>query len=144
MKHFFKYINRFEKLYLSREVRKSTWYFFVKLIILSPFVLLGLIERGVKSIFHGKIERADKPPIVFSNIVSGFANLAFPDEQVESLAMKRARICSECPSAQKTGVYSVVVDNRTKDIQGMKCADCGCNLSAKVRSVSDSCPQGKW
>lgn len=144
MKHFFKYINRFEKLYLSRETRKSTWYFWVKLILLWPFVLLGLIERGVKLIWSGQINRGDKPPVVLSNIVSGFANLAFPDKDVEELAMKRARICSECPSAQKTGVYSVIVDSRTHEIQGMKCADCGCNLSAKVRSVSDSCPQGKW
>ena len=144
MKHFFKYINRFEKRYLTREVRKSTWYFWVKLIVLWPFVMLGLVERGVRMIISGKIQRTDKPPIVFSNIVSGFANLAFPDDQVEALAMKRARICSECPSAEKTGVYSVVVDNRTKQIQGMKCVDCGCNLSAKVRSVGDSCPQGKW
>tara|TARA_S200002703_G_scaffold11561_1_gene10522 strand:- start:4093 stop:4338 length:246 start_codon:yes stop_codon:yes gene_type:complete len=81
---------------------------------------------------------------VLANIVAGFGNLAFPDEQVEAMALKRASICADCPAAQETGVYSIIKDNRTQQIQGMKCADCGCNLSAKVRSVSDSCPRGKW
>jgi len=109
--------------------------------VLWPAVLVSLLERLITK---SKIPRKDKPPIVLANIVSGFKNLAFPNKEVEEMAMKRAAICAQCPSAQKTGIYSVVVDNRTTNIQGMKCTDCGCNLSAKVRSLHDYCPQGKW
>ena len=141
MKKFFGYIKYWEKQYLSKKTRKSEWYFWLKLLILWPAVLIGLIERAI---FHKKIPRGDKPPIVLANIVAGFTNLAFPSKDIEAMAMKRAAICAECPAAQKTGIYSVVVDKRTKNIQGMKCADCGCNLSAKVRTVHEHCPRGKW
>ena len=141
MKKFFGYIKYWEKQYLDKKIRKSKWYLWLKLIILWPAVLIGLVERFI---IKSKIPRKDKPPIVLANIVSGFKNLAFPSKEVEEMAMKRAAICAQCPSAQKTGMYSVVVDNRTTNIQGMKCADCGCNLSAKVRSLHDYCPQRKW
>ncbi len=137
MNRIFSAIRRFEKAYLSKKVRKSKWYFYLKVVLLFPLVAIRIISRL-------KINRTDKPPIVLANIVAGFGNLAFPDEQVEAMALKRASICADCPAAQETGVYSIIKDNRTQQIQGMKCADCGCNLSAKVRSVSDSCPRGKW
>lgn len=141
MKKFFGYIVYWEKQHLSKKTRKSKWYFWLKLVVLWPAVLVSLLERLITK---SKIPRKDKPPIVLANIVSGFKNLAFPSKEVEEMAMKRAAICAQCPSAQKTGIYSVVVDNRTANIQGMKCTDCGCNLSAKVRSLHDYCPQGKW
>jgi len=141
LKKFFGYIVYWEKQHLSKKTRKSKWYFWLKLVVLWPAVLVSLLERLITK---SKIPRKDKPPIVLANIVSGFKNLAFPSKEVEEMAMKRAAICAQCPSAQKTGIYSVVVDNRTANIQGMKCTDCGCNLSAKVRSLHDYCPQGKW
>ena len=82
--------------------------------------------------------------IKLGNIISGFTNLAFPNEEVEKIAIARAEVCARCPFAVKTGLYSVVKDSRTVTIQGMKCSECGCNLSAKVRSISDTCPVGKW
>ena len=82
--------------------------------------------------------------IKLGNIISGFANLAFPNEEVEKIAIARAEVCARCPFAVKTGLYSVVKDSRTVTIQGMKCNECGGNLSAKVRSISDTCPVGKW
>jgi len=141
MKKFFGHINTWEKRYLSKKTRKSKWYFWLKLILLWPAVLIGIIERVI---IKQRTPQADKPPIVLANIVSGFANLAFPNEDVEAMAMKRAAICAECPAAQKTGIYSVIKDKRTTKIQGMKCNDCGCNLSAKVRAIADHCPRNKW
>jgi hypothetical protein len=148
MKWIFKYIHKLEKKWLDKRVYKSIWYFWIKLVVLSPLLLISLLERGAQILYklatQGKIDRPDKPPVVLANIVQGFANLAFENEQVEAMAVKRASICAECPAAVKAGVYSVVKDNRTTNIQGMKCDDCGCNLSAKVRSVHDYCPRGKW
>ncbi len=141
MKKFFGYINSWEKRYLSKKVRKSKPYFWLKLIVLWPAVLMGIIERAI---IKYKTPQVDKPPIVLANIISGFANLAFPSKDVENMAMKRAAICAQCPAAQKTGIYSVIKDKRTTKIQGMKCNDCGCNLSAKVRAIADHCPRNNW
>ena len=141
MRKFFGYIRYWEKKYLSKKTRKSRWYFWLKLFLLWPAVLINLVERLIT---QSKIPRKDKPPIILANIAAGFANLAFPSKDVEEMAMKRAAICSTCDAAVKTGVYSVIVDKRTTKIQGMKCNDCGCNLSAKVRSIADHCPRNKW
>ncbi len=138
MKKIFTLIHKAEKRLFSRKVYRSRWFFVLKVIIFFPLVLLRILGRI-------KFERSNSnSPIVLTNIISGFGNLAFPNEQTENMALNRAAICSTCPAAQKTGVYSIVKDNRTKQIQGMKCADCGCNLSAKVSSEKDNCPRGKW
>ena len=139
-----KWINRIEKQTLNRKVRKSLLYNIFKGVILSPILLIVLLFNVLSKIAPKRLRGEEKSPSKLLNIVSGFANLSFPNQQVEEMAMKRAAICSVCPAAEKTGIYSVIVDNRTKDIQGMKCSDCGCNLSAKVRSEHDSCPRGKW
>lgn len=138
MKQIFTLIHKAEKKLFPRKVYRSRWFFVLKVIILFPLVLIRILGRI-------KFNRPNNnSPIVLANIVSGFGNLAFPNEQIENMALKRAAICSTCPAAQKTGIYNIIKDNRTKQIQGMKCADCGCNLSAKVRSEKDYCPRGKW
>jgi hypothetical protein len=148
MKHVFGLINKWERNHIARKYRKTAWYFFLKLTLLLPLVLLGSLERAVlwlyRLVVRGRIERDDKPDVVFSNIVAGFAGLAFPNEKTEVLAKRRAEICAQCPSAVKSGLYNTIVDKRTVQIQGMKCNECGCNLSAKVRSAQDFCPLGKW
>ena len=108
MKLISKWINRTEKRYLSKLVRKSLLYNIFKAIVISPLLLIALIS---KTIF--KILPKQKGDLKHS-------------------------------TNKLMNIYSVVVDNRTKDIQGMKCGDCGCNLSAKVRSERDNCPRGKW
>lgn len=148
MKSVFKVINRWERRHIKRKHYKSNWYFFVKITLLFPLVLIDQLMRLVSflfnAVFKGKVERAEKPDIVFKNIVAGFTGLAFPNEKVEALAKRRAEICAECPSAVESGLYTAVIDKRTTKIQGMKCNECGCNLSAKVRSTNDYCPLGKW
>ena len=156
MKRVFKKINNLERKYIQRRHRKTAWYFYTKIGLLLPLLLIGLCEVGLELFYNkvlknaytfivkGRIEREDKPDIVFKNIVAGFAGLAFPDEKTEILAKRRAEMCATCPFAVPSGIYNVVADNRTKQIQGMKCSECGCNLSAKVRSIRDYCPIGKW
>ena len=135
----FKVIAKWERTHIPA-YRKKFWYVWLKLIVLCIPLGIGWLEVLIAN----KKERKDKPDIVFKNIWSGFQHLAFPDEKTERLAKKRADICAKCPAAIKTGIYSVIIDKRTTNIQGMKCDDCGCNLSAKIRSINDSCPRGKW
>ena len=148
MRYVFKTIKQLEVKRLSYKHRKSTWYLIAKLTLLFPLVILGTLELGitrlVNKVKNSRIKRNGKPDIVFSNIVAGFTGLAFPNEKTEVLAKRRAEICAQCPSAVESGLYTAIVDNRTTQIQGMKCNECGCNLSAKVRSSKDYCPLGKW
>lgn len=62
-------------------------------------------------------------------IYSGWANLIFPNKEVEELAKQRAEHCSRCE-------HNV---NNT-------CSLCGCPLAAKTRSTKETnkCPIGKW
>lgn len=106
--------------------------YFVGGIIISPFYWLYRT-------YHKK-----KTNIKYSLIVEGFMNHKFPDEKIEDLAKTRAEICSRCPFAKHSKIAKkIVVDNRIKEISGMYCDICGCNISAKVRS-RDWCPKGKW
>jgi hypothetical protein len=63
----------------------------------------------------------------FKEIVNGWTNYIFPNEEVEKEAKRRAEICSECPS-NNMGV----------------CGECGCPLFAKTRSETSKCPLNKW
>jgi hypothetical protein len=121
----------------------------IKFVMLFPFLItIALVAGLLKPLYNlykkARIKRQDKPDIVFSNIVSGFIHLIRDIPEIELLATQRAEICSKCPFAQKTGMYSMIIDNKTKSIQGYQCTKCGCNLSAKVRSIEDRCPLRKW
>ena len=136
------WLNKFERNFVPN-VRKKTWYRFTTLVLLAPIATLLTFFDSLGKL--GRIKRKDKPDIVLKNIVAGFANLAFTDPEIEKLAHHRAEICAKCPFAQAvSGLHTIVVDNKTTHIRGMKCGKCGCALSAKVRSPYDSCPIGKW
>jgi aspartate carbamoyltransferase regulatory subunit len=80
----------------------------------------------------------------FKAIVSGFKNYVFPNKEIEELALKRATVCAICPFAVETKMKQLLPDDTIKEIDGLKCSDCGCILSAKVRQIFESCPQNKW
>jgi hypothetical protein len=66
-------------------------------------------------------------------IASGFKNLLrsklnLTTEEEETLFQTRKKICNVCPL--------------NKD--GITCSMCGCVLSAKVRAINTSCPDGNW
>ena len=140
-------IAKFERKHFPN-IRKKTWYKATKAAILFCLipgtVPIALCVWGWKKLSGAKLTRKGKPDIVLKNIVAGFSNLIGNDPEIQKLATERAEICAKCPFAVKSGIYSIVVDNKTKNIQGMKCGKCGCNLSAKVRSIQDTCPLGKW
>lgn len=139
-------LRNLERKYLPN-LRLKKWYKLIKAIIVIPFLLpTYLIKRGFYWLVSKvKIKRNGKPDIVLQNIVDGWINLMIPDPVTEELATKRAAICAQCPFAEmSTGVHTIVVDNKTKNIRGTKCGKCGCPLSAKVRSKNDRCPVGKW
>ena len=136
-----------ERKYIPN-TRHKKWYIILKAIILIPFLIptyyiqtffKWLVSKAVIKRSNGKSD------IVLSNIIEGWTNLIIPNEASEHMAMTRAKICAKCPFAiQDTAVHTIVVDNKTKNIRGMKCGKCGCPLSAKVRSSKDRCPEGKW
>ena len=61
------------------------------------------------------------------SIYDGFKHIIWKDPEIEALAKDRAKICSEC--------------NRSS---GNFCKECGCYISAKVRSKIEKCPLLKW
>lgn len=65
----------------------------------------------------------------FEEIVSGWKNYFFKDEEVENKAKVRLKICLECNHI-----------NNSND----KCTICGCFIPAKVRSLKSKCPKSKW
>ena len=124
------------------------WFLLPAMLIVTVLEWLEIKGQNISKYFkqkkRKKLERNPEYKIKITNIIDGFAGLAFPNKQTEEMATKRAEICAGCPHAKAFGAYSVIVDNKTKSIQGMKCDLCGCSLSAKVRSRNDSCPDGKW
>lgn len=140
-----KQIRKLEKRIIPK-LRSRRSYRRIATIILIPIAITThYLDKLIAFLYKKKPSvRKQEKKVNLKNIISGFANLAFPDAEVEKLAFDRAEVCAQCPFAEKTGMYSVIVDNRTTNIQGMKCTQCGCNLSAKIRSVHDRCPIGKW
>lgn len=136
----------FERRYLPN-VRKKEWYKIIKFIVTLPITTLLLFAYIVKTYILDKIKikRKNKPDIVLKNIIAGWTNLLIDDPVIEEVATHRANICAKCPYAEFVGgIHTVVIDNKTTQIRGLKCGKCGCPLSAKVRSSSDYCPDGRW
>ena len=142
-----KWLRVIERKYIPN-ARHKQWYIITKLILLGPILIpVYLIIKGLKWIASKiVIKRSNgKPDLILSNIIDGWTNLMIPNQVSENLAMVRAKICSECPHAiMDTAVHTIVVDNKTKNIRGLRCDECGCPLSAKIRSSADRCPLGKW
>lgn len=129
-------------------IRLKKWYKVTKFILAVPFILpVYFLRTGLSFLIKKvKIKRTLKPDIVLQNIVDGWANLIIPDPVVEEIAIRRASICSECPFAKPFGEVGNIITSMDsiKQIRGVKCSECGCPLSAKVRSKNDSCPRGLW
>lgn len=82
----------------------------------------------------------------FERIAEGWKNVVFKSPTVEKLAEIRAKICSGCTHAVESAWLQNVGDSITQ-IKGLKCNLCNCPLSAKTRSVKESCaeqPTPKW
>lgn len=63
---------------------------------------------------------------------------------VTELERSRAKLCKECPEAVVGTYEKLMPDYELKEVKGLKCNQCGCPLSTKLRSKEESCPLGKW
>jgi hypothetical protein len=68
-------------------------------------------------------------------IMEGIKNSIIRDEFVEDIASLRYEHCLDCPSK---GEECAVPGTAPC------CNECGCSLGFKTRSLSSSCPLGKW
>jgi len=73
-----------------------------------------------------------------NEILNGLKNNIFKTEAVELIASERMNVCKECPEFDLKGDKCYV-----KGTQPC-CGNCGCALDLKTRSLSSSCPLGKW
>lgn len=80
--------------------------------------------------------------IKLSNILNGWKNFLDKSEVSESIAIIRAEQCSTCNEAKKSKL--IFFKDKLEEIEGYKCNKCQCPLSAKVRSINEKCPIGKW
>ena len=71
-------------------------------------------------------------------IYNGIKNKVFVKEDVEQIAHIRWNICTNCDFFDEKGTSCVVPGTQPC------CADCGCILNLKVRSLSAQCPKNKW
>lgn len=71
-------------------------------------------------------------------ILEGFLNSVFKKEDVEAVADSRFAICKSCPLIDLEGSKCLVPSTQPC------CSGCGCSLHMKTRSLSSSCPEGKW
>lgn len=77
------------------------------------------------------------------SIYTGWKNYVFPSPEIEKLAKKRARSCSQCLKAKKMKV-EIIKDGSIKEIEDLCCSLCSCPLSTKLRSQKEVCPLKKW
>jgi len=75
-------------------------------------------------------------------ILQGWKNFIDKSQVTEDKAKERANICAECPEAKKAMLLAFIEDE-LKEVEGAYCKQCGCPLSAKLRS-NDICPLKKW
>ena len=71
-------------------------------------------------------------------ILEGVKNSIFKQEHIEEVAASRMAICEECELIDRIGTKCYMAGTQPC------CGDCGCKLSFKTRSLSSSCPKGKW
>lgn len=75
-------------------------------------------------------------------ILTGWRNFIDKSEVIEETAKQRAAVCALCPHAKQGKLLTFIKDS-IQEVEGAYCDQCGCPLSAKVRS-NDICPKSKW
>ena len=73
-----------------------------------------------------------------AKILEGITNYLFTTDTIEQIALERYTICQACPKLDLVGTECLVPGSQPC------CAECGCSLKFKTRSLSSSCPLGKW
>lgn len=84
---------------------------------------IGKLLNGVKNI---------------SQVYEGVKNKIFKRDYVEQIADHRWQICRDCEHLDLKGNSCAAPGTQPC------CADCGCSLAFKTRSLAASCPKNKW
>ena len=84
---------------------------------------IGKLLNGVKNI---------------SQVYEGVKNKIFKRDYVEQIADHRWQICRDCKHLDLKGNECAAPGTQPC------CADCGCSLAFKTRSLAASCPKNKW
>lgn len=84
---------------------------------------IGKLLNGVKNI---------------SQVYEGVKNKIFKREYVEQIADHRWQVCKECEHLDLKGNLCAAPGTQPC------CADCGCSLAFKTRSLASACPKDKW
>jgi len=71
-------------------------------------------------------------------IWQGVMNTIFRKRYVEKIAAERLEICNTCEFLDVEGSDCAVTGTQPC------CANCGCSLKFKTRSLASECPIGKW
>ncbi len=71
-------------------------------------------------------------------ILEGIKNNIFKQEHIEAEAEARFDICKQCTALDREGLHCLMSGTEPC------CAECGCSLELKTRSLSSECPRGKW
>ena len=77
------------------------------------------------------------------DILNGWQNFMSKSEVTEAMAKERAKNCLGCDSNIKSKLL-IFVKDELKEVEGRKCNECQCPLSAKIRSVNEQCDLKKW
>lgn len=76
----------------------------------------------------------------FNQIYLGWRNKLFPPAKIKELiqatSAERLNICESC--------FYHSNNHKTPLRPDAHCTDCGCNLEAKTKCLSCSCPQNEW
>lgn len=70
------------------------------------------------------------------NIVEGYTNWIFPDQETEEMSANRLKICQKCPERSDSTNKKVTMTSY--------CKLCGCILQSKSRAPHAQCPELKW
>ena len=73
-----------------------------------------------------------------SQIAEGIKNKIFKKDDIEAVANLRWMECKVCPLLDREGKHCAVPGSKPC------CADCGCSIALKIRSMSSDCPKGRW
>jgi hypothetical protein len=73
-----------------------------------------------------------------NKIAEGIKNNIFKSTHVEQIAFFRNEICKSCEFIDHTGSKCAVPGTQPC------CAECGCSLTFKTRSLASECPKGFW
>jgi len=73
-----------------------------------------------------------------SLIFQGIKNTIFKKSYIEKVAKERMEICNKCDELDLTGEHCAWSGTQPC------CAECGCSLEYKTRSLSSACPFLYW